>query len=151
LCVTAAVAVSWLTFSPARAARERSARPQPGAANRAAPGYAQVAPIFTRWCVGCHGSREQHGQLRLDGYAAILRGGDTGPAITPGDPESSLLLAKVEHRDKPVMPPRRRLPAALAVQLRVWIAAGAPEAPPPEAASAAGVVREATGRSRRPP
>ena len=85
-----------------------------------------MAPVLGRWCVNCHGPSEQHGGLRLDGYVWVMRGGDTAPAVTPGDPKHSLLLAKIEHRSRPTMPPRRTLPPALVARLRTWVAAGAP-------------------------
>jgi hypothetical protein len=90
------------------------------------PSFARdVAPIVGRWCTSCHGPRHQQGGLRLDSYAAALGGGDSGPAVIAGDPDSSLIVAKVERRDRPAMPPRRKLaPPAVAV-IRAWIAAGA--------------------------
>jgi hypothetical protein len=57
-----------------------------------------VAPILDRWCVACHGPREQHNGLRLDGYAWLMRRGDARPAVLPGDPARSLLVAKIERR-----------------------------------------------------
>jgi mono/diheme cytochrome c family protein len=104
----------------------------PGPAAVAAPpaqpvGYARdVAPILARWCVGCHGGREPHAGLSLDSYVGVLRGGDTGPVVISGDPDGSLLVAKIERRDRPAMPPRRKLPAAAVRLIRAWIAAGAP-------------------------
>jgi mono/diheme cytochrome c family protein len=91
------------------------------------PSYArEVAPVLDRWCVPCHGSRQQQGGLRLDGYAWLMRGGDAGPVVVAGSPAESLLVAKIERRHRPPMPPRRRLARALVVGLRAWIAAGAP-------------------------
>jgi mono/diheme cytochrome c family protein len=82
--------------------------------------------VLDRWCISCHGATEQQGGLRLDRYLWLMRGGDDGPALIPGDPTGSLLVAKVERRDRPAMPPRRRLPAPQIGRLRAWIAAGAP-------------------------
>jgi mono/diheme cytochrome c family protein len=115
LTLTAAGALAvWPSSTPAAAPQER-------------PSFArEVAPLFDRWCVRCHGAREQEGALRLDSYLGVMRGGDTAPAVMPGDPEGSLLVAKVERRDRPAMPPRRALPAPLVARLRAWIAAGAP-------------------------
>jgi hypothetical protein len=88
-------------------------------------GYARdIAPLFERWCVPCHGEHEVQGGLRLDSFEDALRGGDAGPVIVPGDPAASLLVAKIERRHRPSMPPRRRLPAAAAARIRAWIAAG---------------------------
>ena len=90
-------------------------------------GYAHdVAPLLRRWCVNCHAGASPHGGLWLDSYAGLMRGGDTGPVVIPGDVEGSLLLAKVERRHRPAMPPRRKLPPAAVRLIRAWIAAGAP-------------------------
>jgi len=84
-----------------------------------------VAPILDRWCVGCHGADEAQAGLRLDSYAGLMRGGDEGPPVVAGDPGSSLLVAKIERRHRPPMPPRRRLPAAQVARIHAWIADGA--------------------------
>jgi hypothetical protein len=85
----------------------------------------EVAPILDRWCVSCHGSREAHAALRLDSLGGVMRGGETGPVVIPGNPADSLLLAKIEHRHRPTMPPRRRMPAPAIALIRAWIADGA--------------------------
>jgi hypothetical protein len=85
-----------------------------------------VAPIFDRWCVACHGGKEAHAGLWLDSRGGVMRGGDAGPVVIPGNPEDSLLLAKIEHRHRPAMPPRRRMPAPTIALIQAWIAAGAP-------------------------
>jgi mono/diheme cytochrome c family protein len=91
------------------------------------PSYARdVAPLFARWCVSCHGGSEAHGGLWLDSLAGVMRGGDTGPVVIAGDPKGSLLVAKVERRHRPAMPPRRKLPGAGIRLIRAWVAAGAP-------------------------
>jgi len=85
-----------------------------------------VAPVLGRWCVPCHDARARHGGLRLDDYLWVMRGGETAPAVAPGDPAGSLLVAKIERRSRPAMPPRRTLPPPLLARLRAWVAAGAP-------------------------
>jgi len=82
-------------------------------------------PVLGRHCENCHGDQEQHGGLRLDNYDNLMRGGDSGPVIIAGDPKNSLLVAKIEHRNRPVMPPRKWLPKATIARIRAWIAAGA--------------------------
>jgi mono/diheme cytochrome c family protein len=85
-----------------------------------------VAPLFGRWCVSCHGGKEPHAGLSLDSLVGVMRGGDTGPVVVPGDPNGSLLVNKIERRHRPAMPPRRKLPPAAVALIRAWIAAGAP-------------------------
>jgi mono/diheme cytochrome c family protein len=86
---------------------------------------ATVAAVFHRHCVRCHGPREQSGGLRLDTYENVLRGGEEGPAIIPGDPNASLLFQKIERRDDPPMPPKKALPAREVAKIRAWLQAGA--------------------------
>ena len=82
-------------------------------------------PTLGRYCENCHGMREQHGGLRLDNYDNLMRGGDSGPVVVAGDAKKSLLLAKIEHRDRPSMPPRKWLPKAAIARIKAWIIAGA--------------------------
>ena len=84
-----------------------------------------VKPVLDRYCVRCHSAARAAGGLRLDRYEAVLRGGDSGPAVIAGDAAGSLLVAKIERRDRPPMPPKRPLPRAAVAKLRAWIAAGA--------------------------
>ncbi|HEX7281611.1 MAG TPA: DUF1549 domain-containing protein, partial [Vicinamibacterales bacterium] len=65
--------------------------------------------------------------LRVDSREALLRGGETGPAIVPGDPDKSALLKAVQHADGfPRMPRgRAKLPAQDIDALAEWIRAGA--------------------------
>ena len=84
-----------------------------------------VAPILEHWCVSCHGGHQAHAALRLDSLGGVMRGGSDGPVVIPGNPDDSLLLAKIEHRHRPTMPPRRRMPAPAVALIRAWIAGGA--------------------------
>lgn len=88
--------------------------------------YAQdVAPLFELRCVKCHGSPFQRNDLRLTTYAMVMRGGETGAAVVPGDPDGSLLVKKIEGRDKPTMPPRKPLTKEERELVRRWVAGGA--------------------------
>jgi hypothetical protein len=90
------------------------------------PSYAQdIAPLFELRCVKCHGSPFQRNDLRLTTYAMVMRGGETGPAIVAGDPDGSLLVKKIEGRDKPTMPPRKPLTKDERELVRRWVASGA--------------------------
>lgn len=93
--------------------------------------YAEaIAPILAARCTSCHGASKKKGGLRLDGPAAILRGGWDGPALVAGDPGGSLMLQRaglpLEHEDH--MPPDGK-PQPTAEELATladWIASGAP-------------------------
>ncbi|WP_435016298.1 PSD1 and planctomycete cytochrome C domain-containing protein [Tundrisphaera sp. TA3] len=87
----------------------------------------KVRPVLARSCVKCHGERKGSGGLRLDSREAILAGGDSGPAVLPGDPGSSLLIRAIGHRDDDLkMPPDTPLSRAQQDDLAAWVAAGAP-------------------------
>jgi hypothetical protein len=66
----------------------------------------------------------------LDTPDALLKGGDTGPAIVPGDPEQSLLISAVRYKeDKLQMPPKKPLAAEQISDLEAWVKMGAPWPP----------------------
>jgi cytochrome c553 len=83
-----------------------------------------IRPILTSQCVKCHGSKKQEAELRLDSRAAMLNGGESGPAVFPGRPGQSLLL-KALHYDELEMPPSGKLPTRDIAKFRHWIASGA--------------------------
>jgi len=89
----------------------------------------QIRPVLAEQCYECHSatSKKIKGGLHVDGRAALLQGGDTGPAITPGKPEASLLIAAMSHRDSELaMPPKKpKLPAAVVAHFERWIRDGA--------------------------
>jgi hypothetical protein len=90
------------------------------------PSFAKdVTPILDRWCISCHGEKEAQAGLRLDSYEAILKGGDDGPVVVPGDADGSQLLAQIERRVRPAMPPKKRLPRDPVAMIRAWIVSGA--------------------------
>lgn len=87
----------------------------------------KVEPILRANCFECH-SHEQKikGGLTLDSRTGWERGGDTGPAIVPGKPESSLLIQAVSHVEKDLqMPPKKRLSDHDIAVLSEWIKNGA--------------------------
>jgi cytochrome c553 len=87
----------------------------------------RVRPILAENCFSCHGAKKTRGGLRLDSREALLKGGDTGPAIVPGDPAKSLLIKAVGYQDPELqMPPdNKKLPAQAIADLTTWIKAGA--------------------------
>ncbi|MBI1352896.1 MAG: DUF1553 domain-containing protein [Acidobacteria bacterium] len=86
-----------------------------------------VLPALEKRCALCHQGEQAQQGLRVTSAAALLAGGNSGPAVVAGRPEESLLLAKVSG-DKPAMPPAGEgLSAEEIAALRAWIAAGAPD------------------------
>lgn len=98
----------------------------------------RIRPVLVEHCYECHSQSagKAKGGLQLDSREALLAGGDSGPALTPGQPDASLLLSAIEHQDPDLeMPPRQpRLPAPVLADFRRWIAEGAPD---PRSATAA--------------
>ena len=85
----------------------------------------QIAPVLALRCYSCHGDS---GGLNLRTYADLMRGGNLGKAVIPGDPERSLLIAFIEGRrgEAHRMPlGGRSLSAAEIEMFRRWIAEGA--------------------------
>src|SRR3954454_9863447 len=58
---------------------------------------AEVRPILVERCQACHGPKKSKADLRLDSRAAILAGGQSGPAIVPGVPGESLLVDAINY------------------------------------------------------
>ncbi|MDA0659936.1 MAG: PSD1 and planctomycete cytochrome C domain-containing protein [Planctomycetota bacterium] len=85
----------------------------------------QVRPLLISQCADCHGAEEQSAGLRVDSLGSLLRGGDTGPALVPGDVESSLLVQAIRQTGELRMPPDSRLNSEQVGILERWIAMGA--------------------------
>ena len=84
----------------------------------------QVRPILRAYCFDCHGANEQpEGGLDLRLRRLIVKGGDSGPAVVPGDHEGSLLLQRVVAGEMP--PGDKKLPPEQVKLLAAWISAGA--------------------------
>ncbi|MFT5468049.1 MAG: hypothetical protein ACI8UO_003157 [Verrucomicrobiales bacterium] len=105
-----------------------------------------VRPILVERCYECHSADAKiKGGLRLDDRASVLKGGDTGSVIVPGDPESSLLIEAVRYGNRDLqMPPKNRLSPTEVAVLEKWVAMGAPD---PRESAAAGAVAGPTGMS----
>ena len=87
----------------------------------------KVRPLLVERCYECHGEKKQKGGLRLDSHAALLKGGDNGPAVAPGLPEKSRLIRAVSYEDVDLqMPPKAKLATAEVAALTEWIRRGAP-------------------------
>ncbi|RUL87050.1 DUF1549 domain-containing protein [Tautonia sociabilis] len=109
---------------------------------------ARVRPVLAGTCVKCHGADKQSGGLRLDSLEAMLRGGDSGPAVVPGDPDGSILVEAIRQEEALLrMPPGDEPLSGQAIaDLVSWIEAGAPW---PEA-TAAGPIDAETHWAFRP-
>src|SRR4029079_11131183 len=59
-----------------------------------------IRPLLVDNCQKCHCPAKQFNGLRVDSRDAVIKGGDTGPAISPGQPDESLLIRAVRHTDE---------------------------------------------------
>ena len=57
----------------------------------------EVRPLLVKRCYECHSADEASGELQLDSLAAMLQGGESGPAIVPGKPDESLLVEAIRY------------------------------------------------------
>ncbi|QDT16648.1 DUF1549 domain-containing protein [Alienimonas californiensis] len=104
----------------------------------------EVRPLLAERCYSCHsaGAESPMGGLTVDSRAGLLAGGDSGPALVPGDAEASLLIEAVRYESYAYdMPPSGKLPEGEIATLERWVAMGAPW--PAEAAPEAGAARPA--------
>ena len=85
-----------------------------------------VAPIIKDRCIGCHGADQASARLRLDTYANMGKGGQSGPLLIPRNPRQSLILARLMV-DGPARMPKRgdKLSEEQIGVIGRWIAGGA--------------------------
>ncbi|WP_068137603.1 DUF1553 domain-containing protein [Roseimaritima ulvae] len=84
-----------------------------------------VRPLLIDQCYKCHSAKASKGGLRVDSRSSLLLGGESGPAIEPGDPEASVLIEAVRYESFE-MPPSKKLNDQQIDVLSKWIAMGAP-------------------------
>ena len=83
----------------------------------------KIRPILAQRCYECHSAsaKKSQGGLQVDTKASFLAGGDSGPAIVPGKPQESLLIAAIGYDGDIQMPPDGKLPAAEIALLTTWV------------------------------
>ena len=94
---------------------------------------ADIRPLFEKSCVRCHGPQKPKGKLRLDSLEGVLKGGEDGKVVLPGNSAGSVLIHNVAHIGDPddYMPPPKNkagIPPLTPEQislLRAWIDQGA--------------------------
>lgn len=97
------------------------------AARAEEPSYSRdVAPVFEKYCVGCHATQVKLGGLELDTFEGATKTGAHGPVIVPGKAEESRLFLMIAGKVKPVMPMDGKTMASGEIDsIRRWIDAGA--------------------------
>jgi len=126
LCFLNAVAIGYfggeLVFGTTKAAVQQTKPSEPVTVT-----YADVGKIFSQSCTVCHSGASPPLGLRLDSYANVLAGSQTGPVVIPGKPDESELVRRVRGIDQPRMPfgkpPIQEREIGVIVR---WVEAGAP-------------------------
>jgi hypothetical protein len=85
-----------------------------------------LAPLLVANCIGCHGGDQPTGQLRLETFGDLLKGGASGAAIEAGKPAESLLIKRLRGIDGERMPQEKPPLAEDAIKnFETWIREGA--------------------------
>lgn len=85
-----------------------------------------IRPVLVENCLGCHNADKHKAGLRLDSRQALLRGGESGPAIVPGHSDKSLLVKALSYKDDELrMPPKGPLQHETVDRFVLWINEGA--------------------------
>ncbi len=87
-----------------------------------------VEPLFTKYCYECHSheAKKAKGGLVVDSLNPMLKGGDLGPALIPGNADASLLYEVITYHDDDLqMPPDGKLDDLDIEKVRQWIELGA--------------------------
>jgi hypothetical protein len=89
----------------------------------------KIRPVLVAECYECHDAKKQKGDLRLDYRDGLLKGGEEGPAIVPGDAKKSILLQSMDHTHETLQMPKKRpkLDAQILADFAEWINRGAPD------------------------
>src|SRR5712692_6114688 len=112
---------------------------------------AKIRPVLTDICFLCHSADAPvvRGDFRLDSREALLKGGGSGPAVIPGEPEKSLLIKAIRYTDPNLqMPPVKKLSPQQIADFETWVKMGAPYPHPPGAAPAAEKSDDRMSRAR---
>lgn len=86
-----------------------------------------VRPVLIARCFECHSSdaKKAEASLRVESRTALLAGGESGPAIVPGDPNKSLIIEAIRYGSLE-MPPKEKLTEEEITALVKWVELGAP-------------------------
>ena len=90
----------------------------------------KIRPVLVEKCYECHSaqSKKVKGGLMLDNKEATLHGGDSGPAVVPGNLSDSTLIEAIRYANKDMeMPPKGKLPDSVIADFETWVKMGAPD------------------------
>ena len=86
----------------------------------------KIRPVLVEHCFKCHGDKKTENGLRVDSLEALIKGGDIGPGIVPGEPDKSLLILALKYEKEDLeMPPKGKLDDAIIADMEKWVKDGA--------------------------
>jgi hypothetical protein len=103
----------------------------------------KIHPVLVNRCYECHSAtaKKLRGGLHLDSRGGVSRGGDSGPAIVPGEPDKSLLIKAIRQTDPALkMPPKGKLSAQEIADFEEGVRRSAPDPREAKAATPAGTL-----------
>jgi hypothetical protein len=106
----------------------------------------KIRPVLVDRCYSCHSAEAQKlkGNLYVDTRDGLLRGGDLGPSVVPGNPDKSLLIKAIRYVDQDLkMPPKGRLTDEVVADFVGWVQRGAPDSRTKAVTAKSGVDLEA--------
>jgi len=84
-----------------------------------------IRPVLAGSCFKCHGGKKTSHGLRVDSREALLKGGESGPAVIPGYPAKSLLIQAIQYtHDGLKMPPNKPLSTKVVADFSAWVKEG---------------------------
>jgi len=104
----------------------------------------KIRPVLMTTCAKCHArsAEKVKGGLLVDSFEGLRNGGDTGPAVVPGNLDESLLITAIRYKDDSLqMPPKTKLPDEVIADFEKWVKMGA--ADPRGGTSASAVAAQA--------
>jgi len=89
----------------------------------------KIRPALEKYCYRCHSDKEKKikGNLVVDSKVGLLQGGDSGPAIVPGNLNKSVLWKSITYANDMEMPPKTKMPDNVIADFKKWIEMGAPD------------------------
>jgi hypothetical protein len=126
------LALLWSGPGPARAREPAPAAVETPTAEQVQFFETKIRPVLTEKCYACHSSKGEKikGGLVLESRAGVLRGGDDGAVVVPGNVNNSLLIKAIRYEDAKIkMPPKaeQRLSAEQVADFEKWVAMGVPD------------------------
>jgi hypothetical protein len=133
VCAAAALSLSVLSGQAAEKKAVDLSKIPPASDKTGVTYATDIKPILDRSCTKCHEGEKPKGKLHLDSLAGVLKGGEDGKVVLPGNGAGSMLVANVAHAGDPddyMPPPRNKADIGPLTKeqiglIRAWIDQGA--------------------------